>query len=127
MKKIAQKILLTTIVLGSMLASKVSAECYGDAADMYGCGAPKGATKRVLRQGDLEHFGENSAPVLPDVADSRQELASDVITPQESRRMLRSIILGNRNTLSQGTFTQAINQSGRAVRRSGSLGMGGGR
>jgi hypothetical protein len=114
-------------VLAATCITSAHAECYGDAASMYGCGATTSASKPARRSGNLEHFGDASAPVLPDVASS-QAGADDVITSQERRRMLRSIVLGSgRRSWSERSFMQAVNSSGRPLRRSGSVNGGGGR
>ena len=102
------------------------AECYGDAATMYGCGTQvkPPPSKQV---GSLEHFGDSRAPVLPDVAYSNNSsIMDEVVSPADRRRILRSVALGTgRRTYSQGTHIQAINNSGRPVRLSGSVGQGG--
>lgn len=127
MKATVYQILATVALLVSACASSAQAECYGDAADMYGCGsAAATASKKASRQGSLEHFGDTSDPVLPDIANPQDQTASDVITPQERRRMLRSIVMGNsRRTLSERSFIQTMNQSGRPIRRSGAVNQGG--
>jgi hypothetical protein len=107
-----------------------AAECYGDAAAMYGCGA-KPAAQAPSRVGTLERFGGNDAPVLPDVGYQNQSgTASDVITAQESRKMLRSIVLGRSGSrYSQRTHIRAMNSSAQPLRRAGAVtfgSMGGG-
>lgn len=105
-------------------ASSARAECYGDAAAMYGCAPVQGAQAAPRSgAGNLERFGASEAPVLPDTRyrDPQGGTASDVITAEERRRMLRGIVLGNRRTYSQGSHIQAVNASGRPVRRSGTV------
>lgn len=108
--------------LVATIASSAHAECYGDAAAMYGC-APAQSSVPRSGTGNLERFGASEAPVLPDTRyrDPQGGTTGDVITPEERRRMLRGIVLGNRRTYSQGSHIQAINASGRAVRRSGTV------
>jgi hypothetical protein len=106
------------------IASSAHAECYGDAAAMYGCAPAQGAQVAPRAgAGNLERFGASEAPVLPDTRyrDPQGGTTSDVITPEERRRMLRGIVLGNRRTYSQGSHIQAVNASGRPVRRSGTV------
>ena len=127
MKPLLYCALSAAFVLAGTFITSAYAECYGDAASMYGCGPASSASKPSRRSGNLEHFGDSSAPVLPDVASSQQG-SDDVITQQERRRMLRSIVLGSgRRTWSERSFMQAINSSGRPVRRSGSVNQGGSR
>ena len=120
------KYLLLAVSFGVVAAtiSSASAECYGDAAAMYGCAPAQGAQAAPRSgAGNLERFGASEAPVLPDTRyrDPQGGTTSDVITPEERRRMLRGIVLGNRRTYSQGSYMQAIQASGRPVRRSGTV------
>jgi hypothetical protein len=120
---------LMLLALSSSL-TEASAECYGDAAAMYGCGAKQPAPA-TSRGGTLERFGDNDAPVLPDVGYRNQAgTASDVITPQESRKMLRGIVLGrNGARYSQRNQIRAMNSSAQPLRRAGAVtfgAMGGG-
>ena len=127
MKLTMRPVLMLTLAVVGLSSTAVQAECYGDAAAMYGCGASTKASRAMPRSGNLEHFGDSRAPVLPDLASSNDlATSSDVITPQERRRMLRSIVIGNRRTLSDRSYIQAINQSGRPLRRSGAVNQGGG-
>jgi hypothetical protein len=121
-------LLAVSFSLLATTASSARAECYGDAAAMYGCAPAQGAQVAPRSgAGNLERFGASEAPVLPDTRyrDPQSGTSSDVITPDERRRMLRGIVLGNRRTYSQGSHLQAINASGRAVRRSGTVTQGG--
>jgi hypothetical protein len=132
MKPLLAPLAITAVLLFSATAPNALAECYGDAASMYGCG-PKQAPQQVTsRGGSLERFGGDDAPVLPDTGYQNQDAtASDVVTAQESRRMLRGIVLGTnrRNNFSQRTLNNAMNASGQPLRRAGAVtfgAMGGG-
>ncbi len=115
---------LSVITIG-MRISSVEAECYGDAADAYGCGVPAQRTvgKHPKRGPSLEKFGSDEAPVLPDVGYYNQgQSASDVITPEERHRMMRGIVLGRSiPTRSRTAQMQAVNSAARPIRRSGAM------
>lgn len=117
--------IFTALIATASLSTQAHAECYGDAAAMYGCGAAGGSSAKST-EGSLEYFGDSRAPVLPNVAyDQPESLSDQVVTNQDRRRMLRSIILGsNRRPYSQRTYIQALNNSGRPLRRSGSVSQG---
>lgn len=95
----------------------LKAECYGDAAAMYGCGV---TPQHQTRGGSLQEFGVGKKPVLPYIS-YQGNYNDDFITVEESRRMMKSIILnGNRaNDTSQAAFRAAIGNTGRSIRRSG--------
>ncbi|MFO0417465.1 MAG: hypothetical protein ACK5Y6_09275 [Pseudomonadota bacterium] len=116
----------TTLAIASSLflgANLAKAECYGEAAEAFGC-ATKGAVGRSAAvEGNLERFGgdSGSAGVLPDTRGSAGNLstASDIISVDESRRMLRSIVVGSRGAnYSRRSLLSAVNASSRPIRRS---------
>lgn len=118
--------LLTLSVLTvGVHVSSAQAECYGDAADAYGCGVPvqRPAGKSSRNGPSLERFGSDSGPVLPDTGYSNQGQGStDVITAEERHRMMRGIVLGRGGpTRSRSVHMQAVNSAGRPVRRSGAM------
>ena len=126
-KNILLSISILTGLVSAIISTPAAAECYGDAADMYGCGA-QGSSKAARRTGELERFGGDDAPVLPNVGYQNQGgTASDIVTVQESRKMLRSIVLGSRGTspYSRRTHIRAMNSSAQPLRRAGSVNMGG--
>jgi hypothetical protein len=126
MKSLVYAALFAGVGIGAVIPSHAYAECYGDAAAMYGCGVQGGSSAKRA-EGTLEYFGDSRAPVLPDVAYNQGSSISDeVITNQDRRRMLRSIILGgSRRPYSQRSHIQAINNSGRPLRRSGAVNQAG--
>ena len=126
MKALIWSVLFSSLTIGAVVPVQAHAECYGDAAAMYGCGAQgKAGGKRA--EGTLEYFGDSRAPVLPDVAYNQGSSISDeVVTPMDRRRILRSVVLGNRRSLSERSHMQMLNSSGRPVRRSGAVNQAGG-
>lgn len=118
-------LLALSVLNFGMLISVVQAECYGDAADAYGCGVQvqRPVGKSTKRGPSLEKFGSDEGPVLPDVGYYNQgQSSSDVITPEERHRMMRGIVLGRAApTRSRSAQMQAVNSAARPVRRSGSM------
>jgi hypothetical protein len=117
-------VILSGIFIG-LNGSLAQAECYGDAAEAYGCGVPsqRSSGKSSRNSPSLERFGSDEAPVLPDTGYNNQgQSTSDVITPEERYKMLRGIVLGRGGaTRSRTIQMQAVNSAGRPLRRSGSL------
>jgi hypothetical protein len=113
--------LALALLTQSALANLASAECYGDAAEAYGCGAPAPVSaKRSSRPASaLESFGSSDEPVLPDLRyGTNGSDSDDVISPEERRQMMRSIVLGRGgNTASQAAHQQAVNSAARPLRR----------
>lgn len=97
---------------------EANAECYGDAAAMYGCGV---TPKHQTRGGSLEQFGGRKNQVLPYTGYYSSNSTDDYISVEESRRMMRDIILqrNQRNNTSRAAFQAAIGNTGRSIRRSG--------
>jgi hypothetical protein len=126
MKAFIYAALFTSLSISAGVPVSAYAQCYGDAAAMYGCGV-QGASQAKRPEGNLEYFGESRAPVLPDVAYNQGNSVSDeVVTNQDRRRILRSIVLGGgRRPYSQRSHVQAINNSGRALRRTGAVNQAG--
>ena len=125
---------ITFVTAGLMFfhpSFEAKAECYGEAAAMHGCGV---TPNHQTRGGSLEQFGGRKNLVLPDMGYQQRFNNNDFITVEESRRMMRSLILqGNRsNNTSQAAFQAAIGNTGRSIRRSGgstsrSIGIAAGR
>lgn len=136
MKSIMPPLIALALILSPL--SIASAQCYGEAAESYGCGVAPGsaansapsrsATIRAPRgPASLEAFG-NQAPVLPDTRFMRQrDRRVDYVSPEERYEMMRNIVLG-RNTTSynQGLHASAINGGGQTWRPSsgGAVGRG---
>lgn len=114
-------ILVTSIGFSLLLpASDVFAECYGDAAAMYGCGRQVVGPRH--RGGSLQRFGGRDKPILPNLG-FHNTTTNDVITPRERRDMLRNIILqrGSRNQITNRAYRASIQNTGRSIRRSGGV------
>ena len=114
-------ILLTSIGFSLLVsASDVFAECYGDAAAMYGCGRQVVGPRH--RGGSLQRFGGRDKPILPYLKSNRTT-TEDVITPRERRDMLRNIILqrGSRNQITNRAYRASVQNTGRSIRRSGGV------
>jgi hypothetical protein len=122
MKARTNTLFFALLLTAAVTPLAANAECYGDAAAMYGCGS-QGRAPSASREGTLESFGDARAPVLPDVRSSGESSAiDDVVTPMDRRRILRSVVLGSgRRPYSQRSHVQAINNSSRPLRLSGSV------
>jgi|GEM_PF-3061930 len=117
-----QRLLILSLVavLGTSISSSASAECYGDAAEAYGCGAQgtAGAKRSNRPAASLESFGIDDGPVLPNLGYNQNSDSDDVISSEERRRMMRSIVLGRTgSTASQSAQQSAINSAARPLRR----------
>ena len=110
---------LCAMVMVATTMSSATAQCFGDAAEMYGCesrlGAPQG------NSGELVRFGGDSAPVIPDTGrSSNGSSTDDLFTEQERRRMMRSIVQsGGRQSYSRQAFTRSMTSGSRPIRRWG--------
>jgi hypothetical protein len=116
--------LCLVLIFGAALSTLARAECYGDAAEAYGCGAPTATgTKRSTRPApSLESFGGGDGPVLPNLGYNQNPDSEDVITPEERRRMMRSIVLGRGGASgSESAHQSAINNAGRPLRRASAM------
>ncbi len=101
------------------LTTAAQAECYGDAAQAFGC---QNAIAPVSRGGDLVRFGEEPAPIVPDYYGRNSGFSSDdLVSIEERRGMMRDIILrGGRTAQSNGAQNQAVASSARPLRAFGS-------
>lgn len=115
------RLLLTVITLATvtvLCASQASAECYGDTAQMYGCGTTNPTSPKNI--GELVYFGGESAPVIPDRGRTTTSLTDDLFSPQEYRGMLRSIVRGQGlSSYSRGAEIRAMIGGSRPIRRVG--------
>lgn len=97
--------------------SSAYAECYGDAADQYGCGNTLVAQGRSV--GTLERFGgSNDGPIIIDNGGyGRSASPYDVFSPEDERRMYRNLVMdsGTRN-MSRGYGNRSIRSNSRALR-----------
>jgi hypothetical protein len=96
--------------------SNACAECYGDAADQYGCG--NAFVTQGRSEGSLERFGGGDGPIIIDNGTyGHSRSPYDVFTPEEERRMYRNAVLnaGNR-TISGGYANRSFRANSRAQR-----------
>ena len=99
------------------VAINAEAECYGDAAEAYGCGS------NFKREGSLERFsgGADNRPIIIDNGNYGQQNRSpydDLFTPEETRRMFKSVVVGaNRsNGMANGYQNRSYRSNSRALR-----------
>jgi hypothetical protein len=114
-------LLVSSMLIGS--AASVHAECYGDAANMYGCN--NGAQSSPSRgAGELERFGGESEQVLPHTGSSSsgRMTTDDLFTHEEQRRMLKNIVTSDGNSYSKGAFVRSMHAGSRPIRRYGTRG-----
>lgn len=101
----------------TITAANAHAECYGDAADQYGCG--NAFVSQGRNEGTLERFGgSNDGPIIIDNgAYGRSASPYDVFSPEEERRMYRNAVLsaGTRN-VSRGYGNRSFRSNSRALR-----------
>lgn len=110
---------LTAALISLSLAVTVSnanAECYGDAADQYGCGNAFAGQGRS--EGSLERFGGGDGPIVIDNGTyGRAPSPYDVFTPEEERRMYRSAVLNaGTRTMSSGYGSRSFRTNSRPLR-----------
>jgi hypothetical protein len=104
--------LLSALCLSIVFASPVFAECYGDAAEAFGCGVPRS------NDSSLESFGDSRDEVLPDYyGNARPISASDLFSHQEMVSFYRRIYRGRTNNWSEATFRNSMNRQSGPLRR----------
>jgi hypothetical protein len=122
-------ILTSVIFASSFFILTAEAECYGDAAEAYGCGST------MKREGTLERFGSSdSRPIIIDTGNyghAKRSPYDDLFTPEEERRMFKSVVLGasKTNGLGNGYQNRSYRSNARALRtfrgrRIGGVGTG---
>lgn len=96
--------------------SIASAQCYGDAAQAFGCGVSRAS------EGTLSRFGDEPTEVLPDYGTSRTMSVDDLFTPQEQRQMYKALVM-RRGQLqrSNNTLYRTMEANQRPLRPSGNL------
>lgn len=111
---------LITYLIPFCLAASISnanAECYGDAADQYGCG--NAFTEQGRSDGTLERFGGgNDAPIIIDNGGyGRGANSYDIFSPEEERRMMRNAVLSaGARSLSKGYGNRSYRMNSRSLR-----------
>ena len=81
------RILACSIVILAAFTSNTQAECFGDAAQVFGCGVQR------RDESSLQSFGDSRTEVMPDYGTPRQISVDDLFTPDEQAAMYRDIIL----------------------------------
>ena len=114
------KHILLALCLSIACASPVFAECYGDAAEAFGCGVSRPT------EDSLESFGESRGEVLPDsYANARQISASELFSHEETVNHYRQIYRSFRgSSWSEADFRNSMNRQSQPLRRFISRPMG---
>lgn len=119
LKGIDMRTLIITLALLVSISSSAQAQCYGDAATAFGCGAQKSS-------GDtLERFGGKGNQVLP-VYDNQGSYHDYAFSDRETRMFYRRAVRGRWQynmgyPWSQRTYINTMNASGNPVRTFGNL------
>lgn len=102
-------------LLALATASHGYAECFGEAAEAYGCGVS------APQEGQLQQFASSNQGVVPYYGSPKRSPYDGLFTRQEQRQMLRSIVLGHLrgNQQAANAFNRAMNYNAQAIRRSG--------
>ena len=96
--------------------SSASAECYGDAAQAFGCG--------ISRQSEatLETFGSSTNYVVPDYGQARTLTVDDVYSPREDFQNFKRAVRARRtNRWVESTFNRSMSSSARPLRAFGNV------
>jgi len=110
------KSIVAAIVISLVCASSAFAECYGDAAQSFGCNISRG------NEDSLESFGDSRNQVVPDYGYARSISANDLFTQQETINFYRRAYTGWRgNRWSEQTFRNSINRGTQPIRTFGNL------
>jgi hypothetical protein len=111
--------IIFSLILTFATTSVANAQCYGDAANSFGCGVSQNS------EDSLQQFGGNKNQVLP-VYDSRGSYHDYAFSDRETRTFYRRAVRGrwpnNMNySWSQRTYINTMNASGNPVRTFGNL------
>ena len=104
------------LCLSAIQASPAFAQCYGDAANAFGCGVSR------PNEASLESFGDSrSNQVMPDYyGDSRPISASELFSQQETMSYYRRLYRGWRgNTWSETALRNSMNSQSQPLRQFG--------
>ena len=102
--------LIASLALG--FSSSASAQCFGDAAQAYGCGVS------APREGTLQTFGTAGKPVVPYYGPKGRSPFDGLFTPWEQRQMLRGIVMNNmtRARFANQAFQRSVNSNANPIR-----------
>jgi hypothetical protein len=110
------KTIFAATALSLVCASSAFAECYGDAAQAFGCGISRGQEAR------LESFGDSRNEVVPDYGYSRPIRADELFSQQDTIAAYRRLYNGWRgNRWSEQAFRNSMNRGSEPVRAFGNL------
>ena len=106
------KAILSAITLSMVFTSTAFAQCYGDAAQAFGCGVSSPS------QSTLESFGDSRNDVVPNYYDdARPVRAGDLFSPQETLGFYRRLYQnGNGSNFSESAFRNSVNSQARPLR-----------
>ncbi|MEY4667311.1 MAG: hypothetical protein RL518_10 [Pseudomonadota bacterium] len=109
--------LLGALCLCIAFSSSAAAQCYGDAAEAFGCGGSRAS------QGTLESFGDSRDEVLPDYyGNSRPVSAQELFSYQETMNFYRRLYRGGRGYgWSDQAFRRSMNSQSQPIRQFGNL------
>lgn len=111
------RILIATLALSLFCTSSSFAQCYGEAAQAFGCGVQRG------QEATLESFGDGSRnEVVPDYGYARPISTADLFSHQETIGFYRRLYTGWRgNRWAEQTFRNSMNSGARPIRSFGNL------
>ena len=96
--------------------STASAECYGDAAQAFGCGISRRS------EATLETFGSSSNYVVPDYGAQDTLTVDDVYSPRENFQNFKRAIRGRRtNRMVESTYNRSMMSTARPIRSFGNV------
>jgi hypothetical protein len=109
--------LLGALSLCVVFASSAYAQCYGDAAEAFGCGISR------PNEATLESFGDSRNEVLPDYYGSSRPISvHDLFSQQETINFYRRIYRGGRSTTgAEQALRRSMNSQSQPIRSFGNL------
>ena len=109
--------LLCALSLSDIFVSPALAQCYGDAADAFGCGVSRPS------EASLESFGDSRNDVVPDYyGNSRAISTSELFSQEETMNYYRRLYRGWRgNNWSESALRNSMNSQSQPLRRSNNI------
>jgi hypothetical protein len=110
------KTIIAAIALSLVCASSAFAQCYGDAAQAFGCGVSR------AQEATLESFGNSKNNIAPDYGYARPVRADDLFSYEESINAYRRLYNRRRgNSWSEQSFRDSMNRGSQPLRSFGNL------
>jgi hypothetical protein len=110
------KTIIAATALSLVCASSAFAQCYGDAAQAFGCGVSR------AQEATLESFGTSKNDVVPDYGYARPVRADDLFSHEETINAYRRLYNGWRgNNWSEQSFRNSMNRGSQPLRSFGNL------